>query len=500
VVFAYYRGTLAYLRRRLERDGITAVVIQGGMGEEKWEIIDHFRSASGPSVLLSSDVGSEGIDLQFSRFLVNYDLPWNPMKVEQRIGRIDRLGQAAERIFIINIALKDSIEDRVLQRLYERIRIFRESVGDLEEILGRETERLLVELFTEELSEEELQRRADQIALALANKRTQQDRLEEEAINLLAFSDYIREAVQQSREQGRWLQPAEMRRFVEDFFRHRYPGSVMARQEGREVYTLTLSDAAKADLQMFLSTYQGVRATDLHRTSQVGCFFDPKQAGVMGRRLELLDQTHPLIQWIRTWYEAQEEYFHPVSALTLEAGAAPVPPGPYIYATHRWTFTGLRRESRLVSAAANLNTGGFLEPDVTERLVATAAQLAAEFPNAARRLELARVVERVEECEAALLSGYSDATDQFRAENEMRCNVQAESARAFHARRASELRARIERFRQEGKLSLIPPTEGLLRKLDQELELKLRKVEVSRQVEESFVPLAVGYIEVAVER
>ena len=58
----------------------------------------------------------------------------------------------------------------------------------------------------------------------------------------------------------------------------------------------------------------------------------------------------------------------------------------------------------------------------------------------------------------------------------------------------------VERFRQEGKLSLIPPTEGLLRKLDQELDLKLRKVEVSRQIEESFVPLAVGYVEVVIER
>jgi superfamily II DNA/RNA helicase len=52
------------------------------------------------SVLLSSEVGSEGIDLQFCRFLINYDLPWNPMRVEQRIGRLDRLGQTADRISI----------------------------------------------------------------------------------------------------------------------------------------------------------------------------------------------------------------------------------------------------------------------------------------------------------------------------------------------------------------------------------------------------------------
>lgn len=500
VVFAYYRGTIAYLKRRLEADGIRAVVIQGGMGDEKWQAIDQFRSPAGPSVLLSSEVGSEGIDLQFSRFIINYDLPWNPMKVEQRIGRIDRLGQAADRIFIINFALKDSIEDRVLQRLYERIRIFRESVGDLEEILGQETERLLVELFTEELDEDQLERRVDQIALALANKRSQQDRLEEEAINLLAFSDYIREAVQQSRQQGRWLQPAEMRAFVEDFFRHRYPGSAVVQPEGPEVFQITLSATARTDLEIFLSTYQGVRATNLHHGSQVPCFFEPKQAGVMGRRLELIDQTHPLIQWIRSCYEAQDEYFHPVAAMSLGTDVAGVQQGHYVYATHKWTFLGLRRESRMVSVALDLDTGAVVEPEVAERLVATAARTGVEFPNALRRLELARLVERIEQCEGALLSGYLEAVEQFSAENGMRCDVQLESALAFHARRANELRARIERFRQGGKLSLLPPTEGLLRKVDQELEVKRKRVEVSRQVEEAFVPLAVGYILVVPRR
>jgi SNF2 family DNA or RNA helicase len=106
------------------------------MGDEKWDILAEFRSPEGPSVLLSSEVGSEGIDLQFARFLVNYDLPWNPMKVEQRIGRIDRLGQAADAIFIVNLVLEETVEDRILERLYQRIGIFRESLGDLEDILG----------------------------------------------------------------------------------------------------------------------------------------------------------------------------------------------------------------------------------------------------------------------------------------------------------------------------------------------------------------------------
>ncbi len=68
------------------------------------------------SVLLSSEVASEGVDLQFARVLVNYDLPWNPMRVEQRIGRLDRLGQRAEKISIINLFVESTIEERILDR------------------------------------------------------------------------------------------------------------------------------------------------------------------------------------------------------------------------------------------------------------------------------------------------------------------------------------------------------------------------------------------------
>src|SRR5262249_22995827 len=100
VVFAFFRGTLKYLARRLKADRVKATLMMGAMGSDKDGLIQNFASPDGPSVLLSSEVGSEGIDLQFCRFIVNYDLPWNPMKVEQRIGRVDRLGQKAERISI----------------------------------------------------------------------------------------------------------------------------------------------------------------------------------------------------------------------------------------------------------------------------------------------------------------------------------------------------------------------------------------------------------------
>ena len=83
IIFSFYRGTLAYLERRLSKDGFKTCLIMGGQNKDRDKILDEFRSSKGPNILLSSEVGSEGIDLQFCRVVINFDLPWNPMKLEQ---------------------------------------------------------------------------------------------------------------------------------------------------------------------------------------------------------------------------------------------------------------------------------------------------------------------------------------------------------------------------------------------------------------------------------
>src|SRR3546814_6196007 len=87
-------------------------------------------------VLLSSEVASEGDDLRFCRVLVNYDLPWNPMKVEQRIGRIDRFGQQADKISLLNLGHEDTNDHRIFVRLMTRLNIFTRALGGIEAILG----------------------------------------------------------------------------------------------------------------------------------------------------------------------------------------------------------------------------------------------------------------------------------------------------------------------------------------------------------------------------
>ena len=106
IVFAIFKKTLKYLRIRLNRAGYKSALIYGDTNIDKKKVLDEFQFDDSIQVLLSSEVGSEGLDMQFCNSLVNYDLPWNPMVVEQRIGRIDRFGQESEKVNIYNIVVR----------------------------------------------------------------------------------------------------------------------------------------------------------------------------------------------------------------------------------------------------------------------------------------------------------------------------------------------------------------------------------------------------------
>lgn len=150
VVFTQFIETQKYLTGLVEAlphpDGgrLKVAMFNGTMNPmEKENQIDRFRRRH--HVLISTESGGEGRNLQFSNILINYDLPWNPMKVEQRIGRIDRIGQKRP-VYIYNLACVATIEERVLELLEQRIRLFTESVGALEPILGeveKELERIV---------------------------------------------------------------------------------------------------------------------------------------------------------------------------------------------------------------------------------------------------------------------------------------------------------------------------------------------------------------------
>jgi SNF2 family DNA or RNA helicase len=106
-------------------------------GPDKDEAVERLRTEV--PVMLATDVGGEGRNLQFANVLVNYDLPWNPMKIEQRIGRLHRIGQTRE-VRVFSLCAKGSAEERILDVLDRRIHLFELVIGEVDLILGRALE------------------------------------------------------------------------------------------------------------------------------------------------------------------------------------------------------------------------------------------------------------------------------------------------------------------------------------------------------------------------
>ena len=118
IIFSFFVDVLDYLAIKLKKLSISHVVVHGRVQGNRTDLYDRFLdSKDNIKVLLSSEIGSEGLNLQVADTIVNYNLPWNPMVVEQRIGRIDRKGQKAKVIRIVNLFAEGTIEAKVLSRL-----------------------------------------------------------------------------------------------------------------------------------------------------------------------------------------------------------------------------------------------------------------------------------------------------------------------------------------------------------------------------------------------
>ena len=160
------------------------------------------------------------------------------MRVEQRIGRLDRLGQASERIIVINLSLADTIEDRILTRLYERIGIFRQSIGDLEAILGEEIKNLTMELLSRRLTQEEQDAQIDRAAAAIENRKLHLDRLEQESGRFIGRDQYFEDLLERARTGGEFLSPDDIRALVDHFLQAVWAPSRLTTSEGGAVSSL----------------------------------------------------------------------------------------------------------------------------------------------------------------------------------------------------------------------------------------------------------------------
>lgn len=266
VIFALFRKTLKYLQIRFKKHGLGSLMIHG-MVENRADVLDEFKNNPNAHILLSSEIGSEGLDMQFCNSMVNYDLPWNPMVVEQRIGRIDRFGQKSPTVNIYNIVVADSIQEDIYIRLLDRIGIFRGTIGDMEAILDAPFERggnvtiqdvynkLEKELYTSRLTTEEKERKLKEIELAVANEKESIKHLEEGLDNALTNDAYFKDEINRIQNNNAYVTEIELRNYLESIIRQELSTCTLVEVE-KDIFELQISLSTPRVLQNFLTMYQ----------------------------------------------------------------------------------------------------------------------------------------------------------------------------------------------------------------------------------------------------
>lgn len=359
LVFSAFRHTLGYLEDVLRERGVRVGVIHGDVGDEDRRWLR--RAFALPSddteaidVLLSSEVGSEGLDFQFCDALVNYDIPWNPMRIEQRIGRIDRYGQASETVAIYNLVTPGTVDFDIYQRCLLRIGIFERAIGGSEVILGEIATRIqdVAEDFS--LTESERHERLQQLADNEIRQIAETEALEQREAELFGVRVSRRIDDEVAQASSRWLEPAALERLVGLYLERALEvGRTPILGQG-PAKTLRLS--AEARRRLMTARARGVRPSLAEREWEgwlrggqpaLGLTFD-REAANADRSLAFVTPVHPLTQAAAHTLAGDEE-----AHVSLAVTAPDLPRGTHPFAIYQWQLVGLKEDSMLVPVVAD---------------------------------------------------------------------------------------------------------------------------------------------------
>ncbi len=291
--------------------------------------------------------------------IFNYDLPWNPMRVEQRIGRIDRYGQTSEKVRIFSFFLKGTIEERILERLYTRIGIFEESVGDLEPILGPIAAELTREVFASDLSPDEEAALAERYATMVASRRYAERELEEKGRELLGQDVLLMQEVGNTVQSGRYVSPDELRAVVSG-----YLNDVIGTQIIDRVHDGTVLVPGDGRLRSRVDSWIS-KERDYRPASTSFAARSASTVGVPGTftgelahqrpKLEFFNLRHPLVRMAVDHYQALGMgTAYPTACFRVDPnqfdqGAAPWPGvGTYRFVLFLLEVSGAQKQLRLV--------------------------------------------------------------------------------------------------------------------------------------------------------
>ena len=502
VVFSFFKRTLEYLQRQLSSAGISNALIHGDVGvRDRQRRVDKFWKDQSLTVLLSSEVGGEGLDLQVGNVLFNYDLPWNPMRVEQRIGRLDRYGQKSDKILIYNFSMKETIDDIILDRLYGRINLFERYIGDLEAILGGRINDLVREMFDPGLTDAERQARADKAGENLLREKQELEQFEQDSERFLGQDEFFTREISRIRDARRFVTADEVRFLLEVFLERNDPASTLkpTRKGRQNVSVLKASNKFQACIHAFAPDDDGKKEVLRRLDGGQGVLvtFDSAEA-CRDDNLVFITIHSPLIKAIvRVTEQDPARVSLPLGRLRIRSYGGLL--GAYFLFVYLLEMTGAKKSLQLVPILVSTSDSNdfFFYDEATELILGKLVDgedLGDEVGFTAEGISAAEYV--ADDCITEIRE---EEEAKLHRSNEILLNNRIASVQQALDLKENRIRQTIQTLNQgrQADPRILRLHEGRMRNLRQNAENEIRKWEEKRVVSVGYRRIAGGLIHFA---
>jgi superfamily II DNA or RNA helicase len=493
MVFAFFKDTLRYLQKKLHQEGISLIIMTGDTPRnERGALIEKFKTDSTIEVLLSSRVGSEGLDFQFCDTMFNYDLPWNPMEVEQRIGRLDRIGQESAVINIYNFYIENTIEEKILHRLYERIGIFERSIGDLEPIIGGEIKELVSELISNDLSSEEEEERIERSARIIENKRKEIEALEKKATHFIGVDSYFDEEIDRIKRTKRYITSAQLMCFIFDFLKNKCPHTRV------EYYGIKLVGKIYPDAQLQRVISDAGKTSELSRffgSEGIEFTFDSDKA-FQNRHFEFFNNAHPLTTVILDYYRKSELKFNNAYHVVLKTGE--IRSGMYFYFIFRLKIMAARPSNTLEAVFVDSDSGKMYSGEDAEIILGEMVEKGDNAIHSNFEIEENFLKTTYEQVKSTFMSRLDRLRNEVQKNNDIMVEGRIGSLKMTYNKKIQQKQKQLDKGEMENKdqrwLNML---RAQVKRWGHELQVLIEKEETKKRVSVEYEEVAAGIVEIS---
>lgn len=360
ILFSTFRYTLNYLEKQLRELNYRVAQINGGVkDEDRRELRERFElnkeDEDAIDILLFTEVGSEGLDYQFCDMMINYDLPWNPMRIEQRIGRIDRRGQKSEAVNIYNIITADTVDADIYSRCLMRIGVFERSIGECEEVLGEIGAQIEQIAVNTSLTAEERRSKLEQMADNEVRRMQELTRLEDEERALFGFDLSNYTATKEIKDaESPWISPTNIQRLVERYLRDRL-GAGQYIVGASELKHIRLSKDARMTLLEDFRKLSNIKSAlkrkwenYLKESEPMHALTFTTETASKEHRAFFITPMHPLVKQAAKHYASSH-----VDHIHLKYYTADLPEGNFPFSIYAWNYVGLNPAFKVMPVCDN---------------------------------------------------------------------------------------------------------------------------------------------------